>query len=156
MSKRSNRTTTPVPRNTFIEAHMCQTCGKFKAKATCSSRACLKCCIDENCEGHSSLRKSLQSKETLLNSETPDNKLATYLREEKLKKGKFAEPAFMYHNDVVRIWDLGAFVKRFPAEIERKRRTSVLKPGVKRKKKASFDSGLFRMKMEKLLSDKKM
>ena len=62
----------------------------------------------------------------------------------------------MYHNDVVRIWDLGAFVKRFPAEIERKRRTSVLKPGVKRKKKASFDSGLFRMKMEKLLSDKKM
>mmetsp|Transcript_17882 Transcript_17882/g.21878 ORF Transcript_17882/g.21878 Transcript_17882/m.21878 type:complete len:180 (-) Transcript_17882:110-649(-) len=86
-------------------AMKCSKCQKL-GRRSCSQKACIKCCTDQNCEGHRDVRE----KEAILEGRHPINKMADAKRALTIKPGAFHETAFQYLGETVLIWSLADYM----------------------------------------------
>jgi len=80
-----------------------------KIKA-CTQQACIKCCTDNQCEGHREQREKDREKELIMEGKHPLQILANQQRASAVKPGAYHEPAFRYLGETILIWDLGQYM----------------------------------------------
>mmetsp|Transcript_3568 Transcript_3568/g.6749 ORF Transcript_3568/g.6749 Transcript_3568/m.6749 type:complete len:164 (+) Transcript_3568:162-653(+) len=88
----------------------CSKCSKIGRK-TCSQQACIKCCTDDQCEGHREQREKDKEKLLIIEGRHPLQLYVKRLRASAVKPGLFRETAFRYHGETLLIWDLQTFMK---------------------------------------------
>ena len=77
----------------------------------CSQLACIKCCDDEECEGHRATREEKKKQDEIMAGTSNINKIAAKQRKCAVKPGAFpGEPAFHYLNESILIWDTKAYL----------------------------------------------
>lgn len=77
----------------------------------CSQQACIKCCTDDQCEGHREQREKEKEKLLISEGRHPLQLYAKMQRTSAVKPGAFREPAFRYHGETLLIWDIQTFMK---------------------------------------------
>eukprot|EP00978_Attheya_sp_CCMP212_P015498 scaffold39961_cov52-Attheya_sp.AAC.8 len=82
-------------------------------KLDCSQQACLKCCADEECEGHrvgrAIAKKTKEKNNAILDGTSWVNREATRKRVLGVAPRMFRESAFQYLGETVEIWDIRQF-----------------------------------------------
>lgn len=88
----------------------CVKCGKRYKKSGCSQQACLKCCSDENCDGHRALRGEKRRQDEIFAGTHNINRLARRQRSLAVKNRAFTEPSFHFLNETLLIWSSKDFL----------------------------------------------
>ena len=72
----------------------------------CTGSLCIRCCTDVHCTVHQDQRAKAHWKAQVMAGTTAIQRAAQLKRSRKLPKRRYGEPAFVYMNDTVVVWDL--------------------------------------------------
>jgi len=87
----------------------CSKC-RQRGRQSCSQQACLKCCTDDDCEGHREQRESAREKDLILEGNHYINKMAAQIRAKAIPPGRCRESSIKYTSETLTIWSLKQYM----------------------------------------------